>query len=167
MVPAMKNSPFKFGIVCDEKNGRYKVHLPDEGGMPTVFLPVIQEETVSNQSSRGLAIGSHVAVLLDDAGNTGIIIGPYYEDGNTSPGDKGMWIRRMSDGGVIVYDPGSGSFTVKATSTLHLEVSGNIITIDGSGIHITGDVTINGDLDVTGATDLKDTKINGITQVGN
>lgn len=169
MVPRMKNSPFKFGVVCDldASTMRARVTLPDEDGISTAFLPIIQEETVSNPSSKTLSIGSHVMVALDEAGNTGAIIGPYYEEGHTPPAGEGIWIRRMSDGGVVVYDPGSGSFTVKATSTLHLEVSGNIVTIDGSGIHITGNVTIDGDLGVTGATDLKDTKINGIAQSGN
>ncbi len=164
----MRNAPFKFGIVSDldASKGRAKVTLPDENGISTAFLPIIQEETVNNPSSKTISIGSHVLVALDEKGNTGAIIGPYYPDGETPPAGEEVWMRQMSDGGFIAYDPEAGSYHVKATSKIFLEVGGHHITIDGGGIRLKGNVSIEGNLNVSGATDLKATKINGIPQSG-
>ncbi len=164
----MSDMKLKFGVVTEvDKRGRHKVKFPDENDLVSDWLPGSQDETVGTQSYKTFEIGTNVAVALDENASAGIVLTSFYADGDTPPAEQtGIWGRKFADGGEVWYDTNSGNLSLISSTSITVSVGGSSLTIDSSGIKIKGDVEIDGDLKVKGSTDLKSTKINGVTQTG-
>jgi phage baseplate assembly protein gpV len=102
---------------------------------------------------------------MDRKAESGEALYALYTDQNPAPADSDDVAHYvMPDGSVIVWEPG------KITAT---DIGGNTVTMTGGkimvegNIEIKGNLKVSGDVTVDGATDLKDTKINGVVQVAN
>lgn len=153
------------GIVVDGRGSQVKVQFDDSDGVISPWLDVAQPSTIGKQAYRRFKKGEMVRCYLDRKGESGEALYAIYNDQNPAPADSDDIAHYvMPDGSVIVWEPGKVTATDVGGNTVTM--TGGKITVEGN-VEITGNLKVSGDVTVEGATDLKDTKINGITQVGN
>jgi len=126
---------YKTGIVSavDENTCRARVKFPQEGGLESYWLQVLQRNTWSNKDNGLPDVDEPVAVLLDERGESGCILGAYYDDTNKPP-NPSKDVRRItySDGTVIEYD--RSTHKLKATVAGEVELTAEKLTATVSGV---------------------------------
>ncbi len=148
----------KRGIVVEGRGSQVRVQFDDSDGVISPWLDVAQGSTIGKQAFRRFKPGELVRCYMDRKGESGEVLHAIYNDENPAPADSDDVVHFvMPDGSSVVWEMG------KLTAT---GVGGASVTLEGGKIMIDGDVEIGGNLKVAGETDLKNTKINGIPQVG-
>lgn len=118
-----------------------------------------QESTLGKRSFRRFKKGELVRCYLDRKGESGEALYALYNDENQAPADSDeLFYEEAADGSILEWGIGYFRYT---------NAAGTVFEVAGADVSITGNLKVSGDVTVEGATDLKDTKINGITQVGN
>lgn len=129
----------RFGNICNIDGFRARVELPDEDYIKTDWLPVLVSNSLSNQENNPVDIQTPVAVLLDESGQDGVILGAIYTDSNPPViVDSAKKYYRFKDGSHFEFDPNTSKFTadikgegyIKCTKMTHegdINVIGNII----------------------------------------
>jgi len=121
----------------DPHNGRAKVTIEELDEIETWWLQCLTPFGTSNEFFVMPNVGDNVAVLLDDEGSRGVILGAYYSPSNTP--------------------------TLSAINQLAIIIAQTIMRGD---IDITGNVTITGDVNITGMSILTGpTDMNGTVSV--
>lgn len=150
----------KRGIVVEGRGGQVRVQFENDDAI-SPWLDVMQGTTSGAQVFRRPKPGSLVVCALDRNWESGTVLGATYSDTNPPPRDSDDVLAIVcDDGSRIDVDTSSGAVDIALSTGFKLAWSGTDLTI-------TGKVRIVDDLEVTGQTDLKATKINGITQVAN
>lgn len=131
----------KFGTVhsIDYEKGLAKVLFPADD-LVSPWLHVSQQTTKGSKDYGLPAIDTPVACLMDEHNEEGVIVGAIYNDKNQPDSSQRSGVRSVifSDGTKVEYN--------QNTSQLLVNVSGNV-TIEA------GEVTIDGDLKVTGSVE--------------
>jgi phage baseplate assembly protein gpV len=152
------------GIVVEGRGSQVKVRFDDSDGMISPWLDAGQSSTIGKQAYTRFKPGELVRCYVDRKGESGEVLCAIYNDQNPAPADSDDVAHFvMPDGSSVVWEP--GKLTATNVGGLTITLSGGKIVIDGD-VEITGNVSVGGDLSVDGDTDLKDTKINDIPQVG-
>lgn len=152
------------GVVVEGRGSQVRVQFEDADGVVSPWLDCAQQSTKGKQSFRRFAKGEMVRCYLDDDGQTGEALYAIYTDRNAAPADgEELFYEQAADGAVLEW--GRGSFTYTNSDGTVFKVAGGDVSITGNLV-VSANVTIQGDLKVTGKTDLADTKINGIPQTG-
>lgn len=147
------------GIVTEGRAGQVRVHLPDEDVI-SPWCDVLAPTTKGATAYQRPRVGSQVAVLLDANAETAVVVGALYSEVDPAPADaEDVYRRTFADGSTIAYEEASGTLSFA-------NAAGLTFTVQGTVLKVAGDVEIDGDLTVTGETDLKDTRINGTRQTG-
>ncbi|WP_300540311.1 phage baseplate assembly protein V [uncultured Nocardioides sp.] len=139
----------RVGTVEEFDGGKAAVRVrwgPDDDSVSD-WLPIVQLGSKDVTIWAPPVVGSQVTVL-SEGGDTarGLVMpGPY---AGNAPDDRGEAVRLTMPG-------------------LDLEIAGGVATVTVSTAKFVGNVEVDGDLKVTGSTDLTSTKINGIEQAGN
>lgn len=119
-----------FGTVksVNEATVRAVVTLEDLG-IDTYELSILQPRTSLDQAVDQLDVGDRVAVLLDEKGEQGVILGAIYTDSNPPPAiaSRDIYFRRFQDGTEISYD--------RSTSKLDINCVGEV-TVVGTRIDL-------------------------------
>lgn len=148
------------GRVVEGKGSQVRVRFEDGDGLISCWLDCGQRSTKGKKSFGRYQKGELVRCIIDDKGETGEVIHAIYHDGNPAPHDASdVFYEEAADGAVLEMGPGYFRYT--GADGAVVEVAGTTITLTAA------DVIVNGNLSVTGETDLKNTKINGIAQSGN
>jgi phage baseplate assembly protein V len=153
-------------------DGRVRVTL-DDGGITTAPLSMPASNTLENKSWFPMDVGEHVAVLLDEHGESGYVLGAAYSDADSPPvTDPDKTHFSWSDGAWVEYDrkahsmqisvPGNVAVTTTDGGTLTASVDGDVsissngkltasvqgdLTLTAGGnmsLKATGSITING-----------------------
>lgn len=149
---------FKRGIVVEGRGAQVRVRWEDNDEAISGWLDVSQVASSGMKFYSRPAPGSLVACLVDQNRESGVVVGALYNDQDAAPADSAETLHmEMADGSVLSYAGGVLTFA---------HAGGAVIEVAGSSVTITGDCTLDGNLTVKGNTDLEDTKINGVTQVG-
>lgn len=145
-----------------------RVKLPDRDGIVTDWLPVLQRKTLLDKVYWLPDINEHVAVLLDDNAEAGVILGAIYSEADTPPvSSADIDHITYKDGTVIEYDRSThkltadvkGDVTIKATGKLEADITGaaSVKTSSTLSIESTGNATITtplltvtGNMSITG-----------------
>lgn len=155
----------KRGIVVEGRGNQVRVQFEDHDGMISPWLDCAQPTTIGKRSYRRPKAGELVRCFLDDKGETGEVLYAIYNDQNPAPADDDDLIyEEMPDGSTMEWK--SGSIKITHASGIVVTLAGGKAVIDGN-VEISQNLKVSGNLEVEGSTDLKSTKINGITQVGN
>lgn len=129
-----------------------------EDGIETAWIPLLQKNTKDTKHFHMFSIDEHVACMMDEHAENGVILGAIYSK-NQNPGDvKGADIEgvQFSDGTKVSYN--------KATSELTVDCSGKVIincteatvtasskvTLDTPTVELSGDLTVQGDINANG-----------------
>ncbi|MCG7518851.1 phage baseplate assembly protein V [Ruegeria sp. Ofav3-42] len=154
----MQSDQMKRGIVVEGRGSQVKVRFEDNDQVISGWLDVAQRSTAGMKVFTRPKPGSQVACLLDANRESGVVLGALYSDADPAPaGGDGTAHFEMPDGSTVIWE--GGTFSIN-------HASGIVLSISGGKLVVQGDLEVTGDLTVTGQTDLKATKINGITQVG-
>ena len=128
----------RFGNICNIEGFRARVELPDEDYAKTDWLPILVSNSLSNQENNPIDIQTPVAVLLDESGQDGVILGAIYTDSNPpAVVDSTKKYYHFKDGSHFEFDPNTSKFTadikgeasikaVKTTFEGDVDVIGNI-----------------------------------------
>lgn len=126
-----------FGAIAEVDNSlcRARVSLPDLG-MTSYWLPVLQYRAGTNTAYWMPTVSEPVAVLLDEKGEQGVILGGVYSQVNQPPISAANTL--AVDTGTITIDA-----NVNITGTVTIAGAGN--TINGKQIAVIGAVDSRGD----------------------
>ncbi|WP_171182390.1 phage baseplate assembly protein V [Ruegeria sp. HKCCD8929] len=148
----------KRGIVVEGRGSQVKVRFEDNDQVISGWLDVVQRSTAGMRAFTRPKPGSQVVCQMDANREAGVVLGALYSDADPAPaGDEGTVHFEMPDGSTVIWK--GGTFTIDHASGIVLSIAGGKLVVDG-------DLQVTGDLTVAGATDLKSTTINGVTQVG-
>lgn len=151
---------FRRGRVVAEKGSQVRVQFDDGDQMVSCWLDCGQRSTKGKRSYGRYQKGELVRCLIDDHGETGEVMHAIYHSENPAPRDASdVFYEEAVDGSVL--EMGAGFFRYTGANGTVIESSGSTITLTAA------DIVVDGNLSVTGNSDLKNTKINGVTQVGN
>lgn len=117
------NVALHFGAVTqvDETKGRVKVQLPDLG-IESWWLQILVRRSSSDKHVDWLDIGDTVAVLLDERGEAGVVLGAIYSDSNPPPiADIDTWYRLFEGGGSIKYERAIGTLTIEGMEQITIK----------------------------------------------
>jgi phage baseplate assembly protein V len=134
----------KFGTISkiDPDNGLVKVSFPSDD-IESDWLPMIKQGTKSNKYFHIFDTGEHVACMMDERCENGVVLGAIYSKDETPGAVKGADVVgvEFSDGTVVKYD--------RSNSKLTIITEGNV-EIEATKLKVTGDLEVTGDVDVTG-----------------
>lgn len=155
----------RFGTISkiDADKGLAKVSFKEDG-IESDWLPILQKNTKANKHSHTYDIDEHVACMMDEHAEKGVIMGAVYSK-NENPGTvKGADIEgvEFSDGTKVSYNRSTselkidcaGKVTVictEATVEASSKVTLDTPTVDVSGdLNVTGGITAGGAMEATG-----------------
>lgn len=149
-----------FGTVAaiDEMTGMVRVRLPEMGNLRTDWLQVLQPKTLRDKHWCLPDLGEHVAVLLDNNGDDGVVLGAVYSAADAPPvatGDKRHI--RFADGTTIEYDRVThqlvvdGPALIKLVAKSQVHVVATTITLEAPSISCKGNLAVTGNISATGS----------------
>lgn len=148
-------SPLRFGIVSriNAATGEAFVKFEDLDGLETAELPMLYPKTLKDHFYRMLDVGEHVACLMDEHLENGVILGAVYDDENLPPeGDANKCYIQFENGTTITHDRTNGNIDIKTAGT---------VTVDAPNVRITGDLHVDGDV-TAGNISLRNHKHDGV-----
>lgn len=152
-------SCLKFAEVSavDSLTGKVKIDFIEDG-ITSDWLPFVVKNTKDNKYFYLPDIGEHVAALMDENLERGVILGAIYSTKN-APGAEAaddVESAEFSDGTVVKYDRGSSELTIDSAGDVivmgsNISVIANtLIELDAPTVEITGDLQVGGDIDADG-----------------
>lgn len=169
----------RFGIISeiDANKGLARVKFPEDD-IVSGWLPILQKNTLKNRYYATHDVNEHVACMMDEHSENGVILGAVYSKSELPGAVKGANVAgvEFEDGTKIKYDrsakvltidtPGDVTIicdkaTVQAQTQITLECGD--IQLDGN-VNVTGDITAGGDVEANG--DIKTTSGNIETTSG-
>ena len=154
----------RFGTITEVKpeKGLAKVQFAEDG-ITSFWLPIVQDNTLGDKNYRGMKVNEHVACLMEENAENGVIVGAIYNKQDTPPytGEKvGV---KFEDGTEVVYDKGAQTYTIKSqgkvivdtqgdveiTSTANVSITCNKLIVDGT-IEASGSIKSDGSIEANG-----------------
>lgn len=159
----------RIGIVTeyDPATGKARVSLPDDD-IVTDWLAIVVPSAAQTSFTQPLDVNEQVAVVLDEDGENGFIMGATYNADKT-PKNSGKDISAVtfSDGSTISFDRSSHTFTldlkggnvvIKTDADVQISCVNATVTASGKTkldtpeTECTGNLKVAGNLEITGNT---------------
>jgi phage baseplate assembly protein V len=158
---------YSIGVVSavDVPTCRARVKFPAKGDVESYWLEVLQSNTFISHDYGLPDVGETVAVMLDEGGESGCILGAIYTGANKPP-HPGADVRRVDfgDGTAVAYDRAAHKLTIEMTGNVKVQATNVDIT---AAVKVTGNIDANGDLDLSGKADIGGAaNITGATKIG-
>lgn len=161
-----------FGVVSEllslaDQPPKVRVLLPQLNNLPSPWLKMLHPKTLRDQFYWLPDIGEQVVVLLDAAGEQGVVLGCVYSKVDVAPAlGNDVVVMQFNDGTRLEYNRAAHVLLAKVAGDVVVQASGNVQLV-GKTISLTGDsVTINGPLHVTGPVEMDAAVKTGALQVG-
>lgn len=119
---------YKRGIVkeVDAQTGRLRVTFPAQQDLVSGWLDVLQGSTHGDQDFQLPPVGNQVAVLLDETGDAGCVLGAIYSEVDAPPATAvTQRVMAFTDGCRIEYDQAAHVMKVTLPSSGSLELCGS------------------------------------------
>ena len=139
-----KLGAFRVGIVSEAnpKTGEVRVVFDDLDGLETDELPVLYPKTLKDRYYAMPDVGEHVACLMDEHFETGVVLGAVYDETNLPPeSSQDKDYIRWENGTVIEHDRSTGRITIDTPGQVIIRAAG--MTIDAP-VTVLDDVTVQG-----------------------
>jgi phage baseplate assembly protein V len=141
---------FKTAIVKEARPGFARVVFPDIDDFVSAWLPIVMRKTLRDKECFALDEGEHVACVLDENFEDGVVLGAIYSDAEVPPVESGDKLRfQFFDGGSFEYDRSSGKLAIVTTGDVDVQAGGQIalhspsqVTIDAPTTRCTGDMIV-------------------------
>lgn len=128
----------KFGNICDidAASGLCRVEFDDDG-ITSDWLPLIVKNSFNTKDFFIFDIGEHVACMMDQNSENGVILGAVYsQDRKPDGGAKDHQRIVYKDGSVFDFDMSSGTLSIDIKGDVNLKTVGSV------NIEATGSVNI-------------------------
>lgn len=118
---------YRRGVVSrtDPSTGRIKVRFPDRDNMESWWLEVGHHKTHRDKAYWMPDIGEHVACLMDEHAEAGVVLAAIYSRADLPPADSQDKLHvLMADGAVLEHDRAAHRLLVDLTAsggTIHLK----------------------------------------------
>lgn len=113
--------------------------------LTTGDIPWLASRAGSTRAWSPPAIGEQVVVLAPEADTArGIIIGSLSSDAHPHPANDGSTLTEFEDGATVSYDPKTHSLMA------YLPADATVLVVARGGLHFTGDLAVDGDINATG-----------------
>ena len=147
-------------------NGTVRVRFPDRDDKVSKELKVIYNKTHQDKSYFIPEINEIVlCVFLPGTQEEGFVLGSFYNQEDivpvSDPNKKGWY---FSDGGIIEYDKAKGTLFINAIGKV--EITAPEVEITAGKITLNGNVKVSENLEVSGASKLKDVKAESVDASG-
>lgn len=145
---------YQEGIVSQVDAKRHKVRckIPALDDLETDWLSFLTQNSGGNQFYCLPDVGELVAILLDARGEGGCVLGTMYNEQDPTPASSNdMWGKWFNNKTLITHDRKTGNITVFTKGNGNETYQQLTITAKG-GVVINADVTINGNLHITGTS---------------
>lgn len=109
----------KYGNICDidAANGLARVQFDDDG-VTSGWLPVVTLGASGNSYSHAFDVNEHVACLMDEDAENGVILGAIYSQVQQPDGGNKDKVRvKFTDGASVQYDRAASKLSVKVGTT--------------------------------------------------
>lgn len=154
MQPHNFTATYQEGIVykVDGKTHRIKAKIPALDDLETDWLPFLTPNSGGNRFYCLPDVGELVAILLDARGEGGCVLGTMYNAQDMPPASSNdMWGKWFNNQTLITHDRKTGNITIFTKGNGNETYQQLTITAEG-GVIINADVTINGNLHITGTS---------------
>lgn len=146
----------RFGIVValDESRGMVRVQYTDMDGEVSYWLAVLKAKTLKDKAYWMPDLGEHVAVLIDENAEEGVVLGAIYSEADSVPvSNKDKAYIKFEDGTEIEYDRKSHVLRIDSEKEIFLKAK-NKITVQAPVIRMLGmspsDIAFEGDFRLIG-----------------
>lgn len=140
----------RFGTITEVKpeKGLAKVQFAEDG-ITSYWLPIVQDNTLGDKNYRSMKVNEHVACLMDEHAENGVVVGAIYNKTDT-PAYSGEKVGvKFEDGTEVVYDKGAGTYTIKLNSgKLIIDTPANV-EITCTKLQLDGKLEVNGTIKAT------------------
>jgi len=122
-----------------------KVHLPDEDGLVSDWLPICVPFAMGTRAYWIPKVGSQVVVLLDEHGEDGVIMGAIYSEQDAPPASSAdQAVISWADGTAVKYDEAAQELSALVMGTVKIRSMGKatIQSMDGLEFSGAGPVTL-------------------------
>ncbi|MDD2870076.1 phage baseplate assembly protein V [Neomegalonema sp.] len=127
----MSNPRLGIVVEIDPVGVRARVRFSDHDEIVSWWLQILQPRTKGDKAYWMPAVGEHVAALMDEHAEAGVVLGSIYSDADRPPAsDPGVHAILYGDGASLTYDKGARAFI--------LSVGGTRVEISASGVAISG-----------------------------
>ena len=124
----------KFGNICDidAAKGLARVEFDDDG-VTSAWLPITVMGTSGNKYSHAFDVNEHVACLMDDRAEAGVILGAIYSNAELpDAGSADKVSVKFTDGASVEYDRDASKLSVKIGTT-ELDITEDGYTVKRGG----------------------------------
>lgn len=138
----------KIGIVTatDPATCKARVRFPDQDNIESFWLPVVQPKTLRDRFYLMPDVHEHVVCLMDEHGETGVILGAIYSDADAPPANSQDKMHvQFDDDTSVEYD--------RASHTLTIDVKGPVNVYSTAKVFIQGDQHV--EIDGAGTNQVK------------
>lgn len=145
----------RFGNISEinPSTGYARVKFLDEDNLVSDWLQICVSGALLNKHAYTFGINEQVAVLMDDNGEEGVILGALYNDGTQPPSgisDKTDTVL-FEDGTRVEYNRQSGKLTVNSVGSVEITAATEI-KITAPVITVTGNLLVSGSISAGGGT---------------
>lgn len=138
-----------------------------DDGIVSDFLQICVMGATGNKYFHVFDINEQVAVLMDENGEEGVIIGALYNDKNTAGGNADVPRVEFSDGSYIEYNRNTHEYNinvqgkVKITAATEVNIAANTevkitstaqVSITAPAVSVSGNLTVAGSISAGGGT---------------
>lgn len=149
----------RFGniVKVDAAKGLYKVHL-DADDIETGWISKLLPNTKNTKDEEPMAIGEHVACMMDEHCEDGVIMGAVNSDKDLPvKGDAKIRRTEYPDGSYVEFDGNTGQYEINMTGDvkitgakkLIIQCATDDVEITCVKLKVTGNVDVTGKIDAT------------------
>lgn len=150
----------RYGTISEVKpeKGLARVRFAEDD-IVSDWLPITQANTLGDKAYRSMKVDEHVACLMDEHAENGVIIGAIYNKTDTPAYSGEKCGVKFEDGTEVIYDKGAKIYTINVGSGKVIINSSSNVEITCSKLKVTGNIEVTGKIDSTGdivsATEVK------------
>ena len=141
----------RFGTISetDPAKGLARVAF-QEDGLTSDWLPILVPKTAKDSYSWTHDIGEHVACLMDENAENGVILGAIYSE-KTAPKQAGENIVSavFDDGSKVVFNRSSGKLEIEAKGEVTIKAAPKVV-LEATDVEVKGNLKVTGSVDSTG-----------------
>ncbi len=143
----------RFGTITEVKpeKGLARVQFAEDD-ITSFWLPIVQDNTLGDKNYRGMKVNEHVACLMDEHAENGVIVGAIYNSQDT-PAFTGEKVGvKFEDGTEVVYDKSTSTYTIKnPNGKVIVDTEGDVDITSAGNVNITcGKLIVDGAIEVSG-----------------
>jgi phage baseplate assembly protein V len=143
----------RFGTITEVKpeKGLARVQFAEDE-ITSAWLPIVQDNTLGDKNYRGMKVDEHVACLMDEHAENGVIVGAIYNKKDT-PAYSGEKVGvKFEDGTEVVYDKSTSTYTIKSQGKVVVDTQDNVEIVTTANVTITcGKLIVDGTIEASGS----------------